>query len=317
MTTFAPTAIRASEMARCVRMAALRGRGAEQQEYDEQTRRFFARGHLYTDYVCRQLEAKHGKENVLREVEIEWPLGIGHADAYLPHEKLLVEIKSTVSPSTSSPMFDMAVAQLRFYLRFHPEATSGALYLVNPSDLSGEDVFVVNLSDEDVYAIDGAVADVQIALASDTLPERICSKPGQGRGRLCPFVEACFEGWVAPEPEEVVDPEAVDAASRLAAIKTAERPLKEQLAALEEGKKEAQADLAELVEVGESLVGPWLVKRTHISRSPSFSLKAAQAAGFPTDALGEYMKPGAEYDTFVVKRADTTGEIDFGEVPFE
>lgn len=316
MTTFAPTAIRASEMARCVRMAALRARGAEQQEYDEQTRRYFARGHLYTDYVCRQLEAKHGRENVQREVEVEWPLGIGHADAYLPNEKLLVEIKSTVSPSTSSPMFDMAVQQLRIYLRFHPEATSGALYLVNPSDLSGEDVFVVNLTDEDVYAIDAAVAEVQASLDGGDLPARICSKPGQGRGRLCPFVEACFEGWVAPEPDEVVDPDAVDAASRLAAIKVAERPLKEQLAALEEGKKEAQADLAELVEVGESVVGPWLVKRTHVSRSPSFSLKAAQAAGFPTDALGEYMKPGAEYDTFTVRRAETPGEPDFGDVPF-
>lgn len=316
-TKFAATSIRASEMARCVRMAALRGRGAEQQEFDAQTFRYFARGHLYSDYVCRQLEAKHGKENVEREVEIEWPLGVGHADAYITTEKMLVEIKSTVSPSTSSPMFDMAVAQLRIYLHFHPEAESGALYLINPSDLSGEDVFVVNLTDEDRALIDAAVAGIQDALENDRLPMRVCSRPSQGRGRLCPFVEACFEGWVAPEPEEVVEPEAVDAAARLVALKTAERPLKEQLAALEEGKKEAQAELETHVEVGESLVGPWLVKRTHIERAPTFSLKAAQAAGFPTQTLDEFLKPGAEYDTFKVTRADTPGETDFGsEAPY-
>lgn len=303
-------------MARCIRMAALRGQGAEQQEYDAQTRRYFARGHLYTDYVCRQLEAKYGRENVQREVEIPWPLGVGHADAYLPNEKLLVEIKSTVAPSTSSPMFEMAVNQLRFYLHFHPEAERGALYLVNPSDLSGEDVFEVGLTDEDREAIDLAVAQVEHALDTDNLPERVCSRPSQGRGRLCPFVEACFAGWEAPEPGEVVDPDAADAASRLAAIKTAERPLKEQLAALEEGKKQAQADLAEYVEPGEAVVGPWIVKRTHVTRSPSFNVKAFAAAGHSLEPLAEFFKPGAEYDTWKVERAQTAGELDYGDVPW-
>lgn len=291
--------------------------GAEPVEPDAQTLRYFARGHLYSDYVCRQLEAKHGKENVQREVEIEWPLGTGHADAYIPSEKLLVEIKSTVSPSTATPMFDMSVAQLKLYLRFHPEAETGALYLINPSDLSGEDVFVVNLTEQDVTEIDAAVESVRLAVEGGPLPQRVCSRPGQARGRLCPFADPCFMDWTAPDPLEVPDPDAMDAAQRLVALKIAERPLKEQLAVIDAGKKEAQADLAELVGVGESVVGPWLVKRTHIERAPTFSLKAAQAAGFPVDALGEYMKPGAEYDTFTVKRAEEAGEIDFGEVPFE
>lgn len=314
---FAPTALRSSELARCARMAALRGRGAAQAEHDEQTLRYFARGHLYTDYVCRQLEAKHGKENVQREVEIKWPLGVGHADAYLPAEKLLVEIKSTATPSTSSPMFEMAVNQLRVYLRFHPDAEQGALYLINPSDLSGEDVFAVRLTDEDIARIDLAVAKVQAALDGVDLPERVCSKPGQARGRLCSFAEACFENWTPPEPNEVADPEAVDAAARLAAINTAQRPLKDQLAYLEGDKKAAQAELAALVEVGETVAGPWKITRTHVARQPTFSMKAAAAAGFPVDALAEFMRPGAEYDTWKVAPAAEAGGIDFGEeAPF-
>lgn len=317
MTTFAATAVRASELSRCARMAALRGLGAEQAEHDEQTLRYFARGHLYSDYVCRQLEAKHGKENVEREVEIPWPLGLGHADAYISSEKLLAEIKSTVAPSTSSPMFDMAVAQLRFYLRFHPEAETGALYLINPSDLSGEDVFAVRLTDEDREEIDAAVADVQAALEGGPLPERVCSKPGQARGRLCAFAEACFAGWQPPEPTEITEPDALDAAVRLHALKIAERPLKEQLAAIDEGKKEAQAELAEILPVGESVIGNLQVTRTHVQRQPTFSVKAFEAAGHSVEPLTEFFKPGAEYDTFKIKSAQTAGEIDFGdEAPF-
>jgi CRISPR/Cas system-associated exonuclease Cas4 (RecB family) len=214
LTTFAPTAVRASEMARCPRMAALRGLGTEQQEYDEQTRRYFARGHLYTEYVVRQLRVKHGAENVEREVEIHWPLGVGHADAYVKPSKLLCEIKSTVTPTTSSPMFDMAVQQLRIYLRFHPEAERGALYLINPSDLRGEDVFEVKLTDEDVTAIDEAVLRVSEALSGGELPDRVCRKPGEGRAHLCPFIEPCFQGWEPPPANQVSDADAVDAASR-------------------------------------------------------------------------------------------------------
>jgi CRISPR/Cas system-associated exonuclease Cas4 (RecB family) len=298
-------------------MAALRGLGAEQAEHDPQTLRYFARGHLYTDYVCRQLEAKHGKDAIEREVEIPWPHGVGHADAYVKPEKLLVEIKSTVAPFTSTPLFEMAVAQLRFYLRFHPEAEQGALYLINPSDLSGEDVYAVSLTDEDREEIDAAVASLRVALDGGPLPLRVCSKPGQARGRLCSFAEACFTDWVPPEPTEIPDPAALEAAARLAAIKVAERPLKEQLAALEEGRKEAQADLAELVDVGESVVGPWLVKRTHVTRQPTFSVKAFEAAGHSIEPLAEFFKPGSEYDIFKVQRAETSGELDFGdEAPY-
>lgn len=324
MATFAPTAVRASELARCARMAALRGLGAEQQEYDEQTRRYFARGHLYTDYVCRQLEAKHGRENVQREVVIPWPLGEGHADAYITTEKLLVEIKSTATPSTSSPMFDMAVEQLRIYLRFHPEAERGALYLINPSDLRGEDMFEVRLTDDDRERIDEAVDEIRQAVEHGSeghefnpfLPERVCAKPSQARSRLCPFADACFAGWEPPDTPTVTDPEAVNAAALLARIKRDEREHKERLAGLEEERRQVQDALVELVPVGESTVGPWKVTRTHVKRSPSFSMKAAAAAGFPVHTLDEFLRPGAEYDTFRVAAADEAGDVDYGEAPF-
>ncbi len=317
MTTFAPTALRASELARCARMAAGRGIGWAHADYDEQTRRYFARGHLYTEYVARQLRAKHGPTNVITEVEIDWPLGTGHGDIYVIPDKLLVEVKSTVTPTTSSPMFEMAVEQLRIYLRFHPDAEHGALYLINPSDLSREDVFRVELTDEDVARIDTAIYDLSVAVEhGGSLPPRVCSKPSQARGRLCPFAEACFDGWVDPGPEEVTDADALAVVSELSRIKQEESAHRRALAALEEGRKETQARLGEYVPVGDSTVGPFAVKRIHKTRAPQFSEKAAKAAGFPVETLAEFMVGGSEWDEYRVGTAAEAGETDFGEAPF-
>jgi CRISPR/Cas system-associated exonuclease Cas4 (RecB family) len=315
MSVFEQTAVRASELARCARMAAYRGLGVTPREHDEQTRRYFSRGRLYAHYVCDQLRAKHGAENVEEEVEIEWPLGVGHADAYIIPAKLLVEIKSTVTPSTSSPMFEMAVAQLQIYLRYHPEAERGALYLLNPSDLRGEDVFQVVLIEEDRERIDAAVAAVRNALDGGDLPPRVCSRPGQARGRLCPFAEPCFEDWAPPAPSLSSDPEVLEVVTRLVAIKAEERTHKQAVQGLAAGKELAQSELAELLPVGETVVGPWKVTRTHVQKQPVFQPKVARAAGFPVEALEEFMRPGAVYDLWKVGRAEESGDIDFGEEP--
>lgn len=319
MTTFAPTALRASELARCPRMAAGRGIGWQSDEPDEQTRRYFMRGHLYSEYVARQLRAKHGATNVLTEVEIDWPLGTGHGDIFIVPEKLLVEVKSTVTPTTSSPMFEMAVEQLKIYLRFFTDAEQGALYLINPSDLSREDVFTVKLTDEDVERIDEAVARVAVAIGNEGregLPERICEKPAQARGRLCPFAGPCFEGWKEPEIDEITSPDALNAAFELAAIKAEERIHRQALATLEPERKALQDKLGEFVPDGDSVVGGFAVKRIHKTRGPSFSEKAAKAAGFPVEALAEFMVGGSEWDEYRIRRAAEAGDTDFGDTPF-
>lgn len=313
MTTFAPTAARASELARCPRMCALRMRGETPVEHDEMTRRYFARGHLYSDYVCRQLEAKHGKDNVLREVEVEWPLGTGHADAFVIPDALLVEVKSTVTPTLSSPMFDMAVEQLRIYLRYYDPAEQAALILINPSDLSSEQVFQVGLAEGDVDRIDAVVE----LIAAGELPERVCAKPSQAKGRLCDFAVPCFEGW---EPDDYAvneSPAVVAAARRLYEAKQKIAAGKGELREAEEEKKAAEGELADLVDVGATATGPWLVTRTHVRRQPTFSVKAALAAGYPAESLERFMQPGAEYDTWRVDKATTPTDIDFGDdAPF-
>lgn len=317
MTTFAPTALRASELARCPRMCALRGLGAASIEPDEQTRRYFARGHLYTEYVVRQLRAKHGADQVDAEVEIDWGVGVGHADAFVKPARLLVEVKSTVTPAMSTPMFEMSVWQLKIYLRHFDAAERGALYLINPSDLSREEVIVVVLTDEDIGLIDAQVALVRDAVDGGSLPDRVCRKPSEARGRLCGFAAPCFEGWVPEAPTQVTDPAVAEVARRLFEARREYAQFEAPAKAAKAEADELKEELAGLVEEGETTVGPWTVQRTHVRRQPSFSLKAAKAAGFPVHTLDEFMRPGAEYDLVTVSPSGEAGELDYGdEAPF-
>lgn len=317
MTTFAPTAARLSEVSQCPRKAAYRILGAEAAPVDPVSERYFRRGHLYTRYVTDQLIAKHGRDDVESEKEVSWPLGTGHIDAFIKSQGLVVEIKSSVTPTMSTPMFDMSVEQNKLYQHYTPEAKAGAVYIINPSDLTGEDVFQVVVTDEDRERIEETVASVVTAAEGGPLPDRVCSRPSQARGRFCPFAAVCFPDWQPDPAEEITSPEALDAVSRLYAIKEEKRQHSAAIKALEEGERQAQAELADHVEPGEALVGGFAVKRTHVVLSPKFSERAAKAAGFPVETLAEFYAGGSEHDRWTITRTDERGSTDFGdEAPY-
>lgn len=325
MTRATLTGIRPSLWARCPTAAVYQGRGEIEADQPAEAQEWFARGHLFEEYVVRQIVAKHGKENVERQVVIPIPgIGEGHADAYVRTHKALVEIKSTVSPYPSSDIFGHAVQQLRIYLAHHGEAEVGWLYMINPNRLTPADVYEVRLTDEDRESIENQrayIVETKDEKGDDLLDDhggawRPCTRPSQARGRMCPFAHVCFDGWEPPdETETITDPAVVDAAQRLFAIKREKAQHSAAIKALEEGEKQAQAELAENVD-GEALVGPYVVKRSHVVRQPTFQPKAFEAAGHSLEPLAEFMKPGAEYDTWKVEMADEAGEIEYGEVPF-
>lgn len=326
------TGIRPSLWARCPTAAVYQGRGEEEAPLPPETQEWFFRGQVFEEIVVRQIIAKHGRENVERQVVIPIPgIGEGHADAYLKPEKTLIEVKSTVAPFPNSPIFEHGVKQLKLYIHHHPEAEQGVLYMLNPNRMTPADVYTVRLSDEDREQIeferqwieDVVRGDLASATTIGGIPAtrgtdyRPCTKPAQARGRMCPFAETCFADWEAPEPGEVTDPAALDAASRLYAIKEELRVHKAAIDALEEGKKQAEGELAELLDVGDTVVGPYQVKRTHVVRQPTFSVRAYEAAGLSLEPLAEYFRPGSEYDTFRISKAETAGDIDYGsEAPF-
>lgn len=319
------TGIRPSLWARCVTAAVFQGRGHDESEPEPEAREYFYRGHVFEEIVMRQIEAKHGKENVQRQVEIPIPgIGEGHADGYLIPEKALIEIKSTVAAYPNSDTFQFGVEQLRRYLAYHPYAEKGYLYMVDPSRMKPADVYTVVLTDEDRAAIEQERSYIELAtddrttgLAKHSDPWRPCTRPSQARSRLCPFAAVCFEDWQPPETEEITDPVALNAASLLHGIKTEKRSLAAQIKALEEREKQAQAELAEHVDPGEALVGPFVVKRTHVEMKPKFSVRAYEAAGHSLEPLSEFFTPGTEYDKWTLAKAKDAGDVDWGDVPFD
>jgi len=318
------TGIRPSLWARCVTAAVFQGRGADEAEPEPEAREWFFRGHVFEEIVMRQIEAKHGKENVQRQVVIPIPgIGEGHADGYLIPEKALIEIKSTVAAYPNSDTFQFGVEQLRRYLAYHGEAEKGYLYMVDPSRMKPADVYTVVLTDDDFERIDyernAIVAHLKDEGGDMPLhgaPYRPCTRPSQARSRLCPFAATCFEGWEPDEALEVTEPQALDAASRLHAIQTEKRSLNAQVKALEEGEDAVKAVLAEYVEPGDAVVGPFAVRRTHVVRKPSFSVRAFEAAGHSLEPLAEFFTPGGEHDRWTVTKAASAGDVDFGDTPF-
>lgn len=319
------TGIRPSLWARCPTAAVYQGRGEIEADLPPETQEWFARGHLFEEYVVRQIVAKHGRDNVERQVVIPIDgIGEGHADAYIRPAKTLVEVKSTTAPYPSSDTFAYAVKQLRIYLAFHRQAEQGAVYMLNPNTLKPADVYTVKLTDGDIYEIAGehdyitrAANGGELDLNPHGTNYRPCTKPSQARGRMCPFAHICFDGY-EPDPAATVDdPAVLDTTSRLHAIKEEIRVHKAAIDALEEGKKDTEAELGLLLDEGETTVGPFTVRKTHVRRQPTFQLKAYEAAGMPLEPLAEFFKAGAEYDTFRISRAEVAGDIDYGEeAPF-
>lgn len=278
---------------------------------------YLFRGNVFEEITARRLQAKHGKENVLRQITVEIPgVGVGHPDFYLVNEHAIGEAKSTVAPFPNSPIFESGAKQTKLYVHFHPEAVKGYLYMLDPNRMKPADVYEINVSDDDAQQIETERAQIVEAVAGGELPDRICSHPGQARSHMCPLALACFPDWEPEPPDEITNPDAVHAASRLAAIKTEKRQHAQAIKALEEGEKVAQAELAELVAVGDSVVGPFKVKRTHVVLQPRFSVRAFEAAGHSIEPLAEFFTGGSEHDRWTVSRADEAGDIDYGEVPF-
>ncbi|MBA2707203.1 MAG: hypothetical protein H0U59_05300 [Gemmatimonadaceae bacterium] len=316
------TGIRPSLWARCVTAAVFQGRGEAEAPHPPEAEEYFWRGNVFEEIVMRQIEAKHGKENVERQVEIPIPgIGTGHADGYLKTEKALLEIKSTTSPYPNSDTFAFGVAQLQRYIAYHPEAEKGYLYMVDPNRMRAAEVREVALTEEDFFRIEAERVEIveQVAgnapLALHGSERRPCTRPSQARNRFCPFAAVCFDGWEEPVPNIVSDPEAMRLARLVRDIEFEERDHKAALKVTEPLKRDAKAALSEYCpEKGESVVGPFLVKTWTVSGTVKVSDRALRAAGIDP---APFSTRNPDQIRVQVSESEEHGDIDFGDdTPF-
>lgn len=312
------TGARLSALARCPRQCAYTALGVVEDDPPVDMTRFFARGHLFNMYVKHQLAAKHGAGNVRSEVDVPWPLGTGHADHVVDSENLAVEVVSTVSPSAKT--FEFKARQVKSYMRFGGWE-NGAVYVIDPSSLKAEDVLPVKLTDEDREEIDRIVPLVATAIQPDIgvdiLP-RVCSKPGDARQYLCAFASTCFKGWEPPAAGENDQLEARRAALDLYQAKQRERNLKAQLSVAEDDRKAAQSVLSELLDPGETRVGPFVVKRTVVKGRTTVRAELLKSGLVDAELIGDYVKVGDQHERYEVTRDDDAPALsgdDFGPNP--
>lgn len=318
MTTTAKPRLRWSSARVCARRAVYEGTAAPARERTDREARILFRGTRIGQDYADWLERQHpGK--VHREVEVEWGWGTGHIDIQLDGPEGPVAIEVLSSKWATDHTIRAKLRQLVGYMEISVRGyVQGVLVILDPGDFS-EDRIIVNPS-SDLYAALAAEAGQVLAAIKrwdDTgeLPARVCAKPDQGEAYMCVHAGHCFDGW-EPEPAATIDrPEVVSWAGRWAAAKQLEREAAAVVKRLEDERKAIEAEADELdIPVGESHAGPWAIKRTHVARRPTLDTRKVEAAGIPIP--DHCWKPGATYTRWTVERADETGPVDYGTVPF-
>ena len=290
---FPETDARLSETARCARMTALRIDGAPPEPPTADMQVYFYRGHAYEQILRARLIEGYGAEDVEWQRTVKWPLGVGHADFYVRSEKQLIEVTSTTSPSAK--MLDFKIEQLKQYIHYDPEAEHGAVYVIDSSRLAdGERVIPVLLTDEDVERITERVARLQ----GGEPPERVCARPSQARGMLCPFAAACFEGWQPTPPEQLseqLDGLVLDAARCEQSYEAAKKSLKES----KNERDQARRMVREYLEPGRDyLSGDGITVRvTDVPDGFTYDTPTAIKAGAIRESvMADYTKPKKGYE---------------------
>lgn len=319
-------ATRWSMASRCARQAAYGLRGVDPAPPTPREAGRMARGRDAGQYFARQMAAKHGAENVIFEMGVPWPappaLPVGelHIDVGLISERIAIEAKSSVHVDS---MFDSAVIQVAGALHFGSEHFDSGLVVFLDGDYQITHEFPVFLTaemSEQVEAVAAAV--IEAGRPDGALPDRVCGKPSEGRGHLCPFIEHCFSDWVPSEPNATRE-DLSQFASQGWLIQRDLRAAKGNVEELQQRWEDWKAEVAKYdLPPGETQAGSVKIKRIDVKARETFSKAKATTAGVWTDLdderFGPFVKLGEPSVRFELHRMEGEDlDLEFGEeAPF-
>lgn len=290
-----------SQAVLCPRQAAygLRGQPLDE-EPDEITKGYFLRGKQIGSYMGERFISRYGLHDIVLEHPFAWPAGIGHGDVLVRSEKLAVEVKSKADPRP----LDSHILQLAGQVHWTPEAERGALIVVDPSNLSERTIPMPVVPDSLVERIEGIAGEV--AAAADpaaSLPARVCARPSQARGHMCPFAETCFADWDAPDPIDLQG-EVASLANRLVELDATIKRSKDDQKDWESERDQLRAQLRLTLEPEReySLDGQQLIRITPIAGRVSYDVPLAIEMGVLDPAeVDPFRKVGKGYERWTVK----------------
>lgn len=296
------TGARWSSAVVCPRKAVYEHTDAPRGEFDDTTLRRFRRGHAWGKIVADDVVAalRADGQRPRTEEEVPWPaaapIGIGHADIYLPRARRIVEVFST--DGTSYPAHKGL--QAAGYCTNHPNAEDAVVLVVDRAT-----------GDERVYPIDVAELEPRVreieeavtnAIASGDPPPRAADHPHAFPCSECVFRDHCWDGWDAP-PLVVVDGADNDA-TELADIEDSIAATKQTLKDLEADRAAVRERLAPYLTPGvPAACGGVILRRTITAGRRSFAVGAYEAAGHRLDeTAAAFVTDAAPSERWSVKR---------------
>jgi len=312
-----------SQAVLCPRQAAygLRGQPLDE-EPDDIVKGYFARGKQLGAYMAERFIAQYGAHDIVLEKAVPWPAGIAHGDIFVRSEKLAVEVKSKADPRP----LDSHILQLGGQVHFDPEAESGALVLVDPSNLQERTIPMPVVPDalvEEIERISGEVAGAADPAAP--LPARVCSRPSEARGHMCPFAATCFGEWEAPDPIELQG-EVAKLALRLVELDATIKATADDVKDWESERDELRSQLRLTLEpkLDYVLDEEQLIRITPIAGRVTYDITTAIKMGALTEAeVADFRREGKGYERWTVRPVPAPGDdpvrplpdLDYGDTP--
>jgi len=306
-----------SQASRCPRMAVYTRRGASAKTRTPREQALMHRGRMHGRFVADQFAAKYGPEQVLFEKQVHWPGGTLHTDVYVIPETAAFEVKSTTSPES---LIGAAIIQNAGEQHFDETCDKGGVILVDPIDLS-EQVRPVVLNDELIGRVEAIGAQLEHATRTGCLPDRVCAKPSDAIGNLCPFAATCFADlptYTPPDPI-IVAGEVARLAGELVGLDADVRAGEQAASTAKTVREEIRGELRDLIEPNlDYLAGGVRLKRSTFTKTTYSGIAAGIAAGhLDADRLEPYRNESEqERWTVTATEAFEPASEDYGDTPF-
>lgn len=246
------------------------------------------------------------------EGHVEWPaanpIGVGHADLIIAREDDDGMIRSRVVEYTTAKgavLGEHKALQCAGYAENTPSVEAATVVSIDPTnghvehyplDLEGLTPRVREMQAAVVEAIEKGEAD------------RVCSFPGEGKKRGCPFAEHCFRDWTPPETDHLM-PVLDEKLLSLAEAEDAYAEAKAVYDDADEARKALREELRPYLPTGQDVVGAVgadasAVKvKVSVSYRTTFSLSDATKAGHEIpERLQAFVKTSAPIEKWTIRR---------------
>lgn len=301
------TGPRWSSAVQCARRAVYEGVGAPREEATEEQEGYFRRGRLLGLVRAQELDEQlvaAGRPKGQAEREIPWPpddpVGVGHADYYIPDELELIEVTSTEGCELPAHK----VLQLAGYIIFDRLATNGRVLSIDPASLA-ERAYRIDpetFRDE----VERIASQVVAGIRDGVLPDRPAhvESPTQRPCFGCPFLRECWKHW-EPHPVGTLPASVHDDLRRLAELEDDCARYKN-VPHLEAEREEIRDKLAGMMAEGGVYRGGGIsVKWTGVEGRRTFRLADYEKAGHRLPDVAEgFINNGKGHRRWTVRRLE-------------